>query len=97
MLIDIPSAEDDESPPMIFFVAEWVAPTDEQWGNQYIGGEIDPRVVDQCARILATINLADCDDDINQGYVELFANIAMGFDALLLGILDKDEEDQAVN
>ncbi|VEU41970.1 unnamed protein product [Pseudo-nitzschia multistriata] len=96
VLIDVPAAVDGTSPRMKIFVAEWVAPTDEQWGNQYIEGEIDLRVVDQCAKTLAVINLADCDDDINQGYVETFAKIAKGFDGPVLAVLDREDEDKAV-
>ena len=92
MLIDIPAAEDATSPNLKIFVAEWVAPTDEQWGNQFIEGDIDGRVVDQCAKTLAMINLADCDDGTNQAYCDSFASIAKGFDALFLGVLDRDDD-----
>jgi len=92
VLIDIPAAKDGTSPHMKVFVAEWVAPTDEQWGNQYIEGDIDGRVVDQCAKTLAMINLTNCDDDTNQGYCDSFASIATGFDAVFLGVLDRDDD-----
>lgn len=96
VLIDVPATEDGTSPEMKIFVAEWVAPTDEQWGNQFIEGEVDPRVVDQCARTLALVNLADIDEDCNQGYVETFANIATGFDEILFSVIDRQCEDKAV-
>lgn len=92
VLIDIPADEDAASPNMKIFVAEWVAPTDEQWGNQFIEGEVDERVIDQCARTLAMINLADCDDEINQGFSDAFASIAKGFDPLFLGVIEKDDD-----
>jgi hypothetical protein len=92
VLIDIPADEDGASPNMKIFVAEWVAPTDEQWGNQFIEGEVDERVIDQCARTLAMINLADCDDEINQGFSDTFASIAKGFDPLFLGVIEKDDD-----
>jgi len=92
VLIDIPAPKDGASPNMKIFVAEWVAPTDEQWGNQFIEGDIDERVIDQCARTLAMINLADCDGDINQGFQDTFTTISRGFDALYFGVIDRDDD-----
>ena len=91
VLIDIPAAEDGSSPNMRIFVAEWVT-ADEQWGNQYIEGEIDERVVDECARTVARINLADCDKETNQGYCDSMKTIAAGFDDLFVNVVDKDDD-----
>ena len=91
-LIDIPATKDGASPDMKIFVAQWVAPTDEQWGNQFIEGEVDTRVIDQCARTLAMINLADCDDEINQGFCDSIETIAAGCDPLILGVIERDDD-----
>lgn len=91
-LIDIPAAEDGAYPNMKIFVSEWVAPTDEQWGNQFIEGEVDNRVIDQCAKTLAMINLADCDGDFNQEFTECFMKIASGLAPLILGVVEQQND-----
>jgi len=94
VLIDIPQTE--TSPNMKVFVAEWVAPTDEQWGNQFIEGDVDLRVIDKCAQTLAKINLADVDGSVNQGFLDTFANIAEGFDPVFLATMDREKDDRTV-
>lgn len=96
VLIDIPACEEGTSPNMKIFVAEWVSPTDEQWGNQFIEGEIDTRVIDQCARTLSMINLADCDDNINQGFTDSMENITAGIIPLFLGVVERDTDKAVV-
>lgn len=94
-LIDISAAEDGTYPEMKIFVAEWVAPTDEQWGNQFIEGEIDNRVIDQCAKTLAMINLTDIDDGFNQGFIKCFTEISAGLGSLMREVVER-ESDKAV-
>jgi len=45
-------------------VTQW-APTDEQWANQFIDGEVDHRIIPKLAKALATLNLAPFDDDFD--------------------------------
>ena len=94
-LIDISAAEDGAYPEMKIFVAEFVAPTDEQWGNQFIEGEIDNRIIDQCAKTLSMINLTDIDDDFNQGFITCFTNISAGLGSLMRTVVER-ENDKAV-
>jgi Phosphotransferase enzyme family len=89
-LIDVPSHN------VRIIVAEWVAPTDEQWGNQFIEGDVDRRVVTRCAEALARINLADCDHGVNEGFVRSMGAISGGFDQVYLDILDRDRVDRTV-
>lgn len=91
-LIDVPAAEDGSYPNMKIFVSEWVAPTDEQWGNQFIEGEVDNRVIEQCAKTLAMINLADCDKNFNQGFTECFMKITAGFAPLITGVVEQEND-----
>lgn len=92
VLIDIPASTDGESPNMKIFVAEWVAPTDEQWGNQFIEGEVDNRVIDRCAKTLANINLADCDENVNEGFVHSMEKISAGLVPLFLELSERDND-----
>jgi hypothetical protein len=77
---------------MKIFVSEWVAPTDEQWGNQFIEGEVDNRVIDQCAKTLAMTNLADCDKDFNQGFTDCFTKITAGLAPLITGVVEQEND-----
>ena len=94
VLIDIPA--DGASPNMKIFVADWVSPTDEQWGNQFIEGEVDNRVIDQCANTLSMINLADFDDNVNQGFNDSIENISAGLVPLILGVAERDSDKAVV-
>jgi hypothetical protein len=89
-LIDVPSHN------VRIFVAQWVAPTDEQWGNQFIEGYVDKRIVTRCARALAQINLADCDEDINHGFVASIHEIAKGYDKIYQDLLQREKVDRTV-
>ena len=47
---------------------------------------------DKCAKTLAMINLADCDDYINQGFSDSFESITTGFDPIFLGVIEQDDD-----
>ena len=96
VLIDIPASKDGEYPNMKIFVAEWVTPTDEQWGNQFIEGEVDGRVIDRCAKTLAMINLADCDKDVNKGFNDSMEKISAGLIPLFLELSERDSDKAVV-
>lgn len=46
-------------------VAEWAGQTEEQWGNQFIEGQVDGRVVHKVAHALAQLNLMEVEKDWN--------------------------------
>lgn len=47
-------------------VTEWAAPADEQWGNQFMEGAVDRKVLSKAAEILATVNLSHFDPSWNK-------------------------------
>eukprot|EP00527_Entomoneis_sp_CCMP2396_P001990 CAMPEP_0198137814 /NCGR_PEP_ID=MMETSP1443-20131203/1268_1 /TAXON_ID=186043 /ORGANISM="Entomoneis sp., Strain CCMP2396" /LENGTH=548 /DNA_ID=CAMNT_0043799371 /DNA_START=277 /DNA_END=1923 /DNA_ORIENTATION=- len=42
-------------------IAEWASETDEQWGNQFVDGQVDMRVVTKFAQGMAQLNLQEVD------------------------------------
>ncbi|KAL3938611.1 MAG: hypothetical protein SGARI_001677 [Bacillariaceae sp.] len=75
-------------------VAEWVAPSDEQWAHQFIEGEVDDRPLMKCAQALARVNLAQCPNpDINKGFNDCFKEICDGTDELYLELLESPASD----
>jgi len=47
-------------------VAEWAEGTEEQWGNQFLDGHVDSRVVTKVAQAMAQLNLQEIDYDWNE-------------------------------
>jgi hypothetical protein len=69
----------DVSTEIRILVAQW-APADEQWGNQFIEGEVDRRVLSRAAETLATINLSEFDPNLNKGMKDDYQKLVGAFE-----------------
>jgi hypothetical protein len=70
-------------------ISQW-ARADEQFANQFIEGEVDRRVIPKLAEAFATINLSECDPNLNQGMKESFNEMAPMFDKAFETLLNPE-------
>lgn len=50
------------------FVTEWANNANEQWGNQFIDGQVDVRILPKLAKVLATVHTtSEYDRNLNHG------------------------------
>lgn len=85
------SADDNDDGHQVkssLLVTEW-AKGDEQWGNQFIDGQIDQRVLKKAADTFAAIHTADYDVSLNHNAISsLQESSGKLFQALFLQCLD---------
>ena len=76
-------------------IAEWASETEEQWGNQFIDGHVDQRVMEAVAQGMARINLQEVDytwgDFVRPGMLAMSPLVRSLF--YKMGNMDEDELD----
>ena len=82
---------------MSIMITEWSENTNTMLGRQFLDDSIlqNASVLPKLAQTIARINLSSFESSLNQEWVQSFQPLAQGFDGMLLGLLEKENEDDA--